>query len=84
MAMPIYFLDQHAGDEIEIDREGTDLLDLSTAKSLAFELLGESIILERARLPLGEVAIVVRDESGAVLRVSAKVAVEELSPPQTI
>ncbi|MBW7971125.1 hypothetical protein [Bradyrhizobium sp. BR 10289] len=80
--MPTYFFDQHIGSEIDVDTDGTDLLDLGTARRASLELLGEAIILERARFPFGELSIVVRDEKGPVLRVSANVVTEELAPSQ--
>ena len=78
--MASYFFDQIIGAASEVDDEGTDFFDPSAAQSAAFELLGEAIILERARLPIGELAVLVRDKNGPVLRVSATVVAEQLTP----
>lgn len=79
--MTTYFFDQNFGSDVDPDHEGTDLFDLASARRAAFELLGEAIMFERARLPSDQLAIVVRDEHGPVLRVSATVVAEELNAP---
>ncbi|WGD54949.1 hypothetical protein QA641_14135 [Bradyrhizobium sp. CB1650] len=75
--MPHFFFDIHDDSGRSIDNEGCDLPDMSAAKQWALECLGESILDGASRHLTGRFEVIVRSDTGLVLRVSASVEVGE-------
>lgn len=68
--MPCFYFDIDDTCTTLVDDDGLDLPDLEAARRLAWELLGEAIMI-RADQPPRRIAVDVRDSTGAVLRASA-------------
>ena len=74
--MPKFYFDLSTEIDTFLDDEGCEVLNVTLAKRLALELLGQKIIDQSEGGVLGRIAVDVRDDKGPVLRVSA--VVEEI------
>jgi hypothetical protein len=76
--MPRFYFDHHDSLGALPDDEGYEAVDAPAAKRLALELLGQAIMDGASCNPtMGRITIVVRDDAGPILSVSATVEVAE-------